>query len=467
MVTSVASAILFSPRGGSAHVARALARGLRSQGRTVTMVAGSRGDLGIHGDARCFYDHVQAVDFTPALASGSPLRYEGPPGTAPMHPSFEDRLGARDRVFARLDDLDYERQVRAWSRELERGGAHRAEVLHLHHLTPLNEAAARIAPQVPIVGQLHGTELLMLEAIASGPPDGWRCAERWADRLRAWGQCCARLVVAPAGVQRARSMLDVPRERVVSLPNGVDTNLFRPRTVDRLSFWRRVLVEHPLGWLPGQGAGSARYDEADAARLAAGTVLLYVGRFTAVKRLDRLIEAFGQARRQADGPVGLALVGGHPDEWEGEHPAQVAQRLGVDDVFLAGWYSQEELPDFFGAADALALVSEREQFGQVLIEGMACGLPVVATRALGPETIVEDGRTGWLASPHDQGALVDALTAVVSDPNERIRRGRLARDSVRERFEWQGISARLGEVLDEVGASAANLSATASRRGSR
>ena len=98
--------------------------------------------------------------------------------SAPLHPSFEDRAGAPDRVFAALDDDEYELQVEAWSRELERAGAHEADVLHLHHLTPINEAAARVAPQVPIVGQLHGTELLMLERIAGPDPPEWRYAER-------------------------------------------------------------------------------------------------------------------------------------------------------------------------------------------------------------------------------------------------------------------------------------------------
>src|SRR5437660_1478504 len=116
MTLRVLEAILFSPRGGSAHAARALARGLRAQGVDVTLVAGSRGDLADAGDARAFYgEDVRAVDFGPALASDAPLRFEGPPGTAPLHPSFEDRPSAPDAVFAELDDVDYERQVRSWA----------------------------------------------------------------------------------------------------------------------------------------------------------------------------------------------------------------------------------------------------------------------------------------------------------------------------------------------------------------
>ena len=430
-------------------MARAHARGLRALGWSVTLVAGSRGDLGSSGDARAFYGDVHSVDFDAALASEEPILYEGGPGSAPMHPSFEDRPGVPDAVFATLDDLDYERQVRAWSRELARAGAREADVLHLHHLTPLNEAAARIAPEVPVVGQLHGTELSMLERINAGPPPGWRHAESWAARMRKWAQDCARLVAAPAGVQRAATLLGVPSERIVALPNGVDVEVFKRRELDRHSFWRRVLAEQPRGWLPGEPPGSVRYAPEEAERLSAGVVLLYVGRFTAVKRIDHLIAAFARAQERLRTPAGLVLVGGHPGEWEAEHPARVAERLGVGGVFLAGWYEQEALPEFFSAAEAVVMTSEREQFGQVLVEGMACMLPAVATRSLGPASIIEDGRTGWLVEQGDEAALAAALIEVVEDAPERKRRGRSARRTACERFSWSSVTAQLAGVLEE------------------
>src|SRR5437588_8135078 len=128
MPLRVLSAILFYPRGGSSHAARAMARGLDEHGCSVALVSGSRSDIGPDGDARAFYGDVHVVDFSPALATEEPLRFEGPSGTAPLHPSFEDRPGAADEVFAALDDLDYERQVQAWCRELERAGAPKADV---------------------------------------------------------------------------------------------------------------------------------------------------------------------------------------------------------------------------------------------------------------------------------------------------------------------------------------------------
>jgi glycosyltransferase involved in cell wall biosynthesis len=319
-------------------------------------------------------------------------------------------------------------------------------LLHLHHLTPLNEAAARIAPRTAIISQLHGTELLMLERIGHDPPPTWAHAQRWAERMRGWAERSKRLIVAPGGADRARGALGVPAEQIVELPNGVDTGLFFARQLDRHAFWHRVLVERPQGALPGQGPGSVRYTGSDAQRIASGTVLLYVGRFTAVKRLDRLISAF--ARLRADGSASLVMVGGHPGEWEGEHPAHIAARLGARDVYLAGWYAHDQLPEFFSAADAVVTSSEREQFGQVLIEGMACGLPAVATLTLGPRSIIEHGRTGWLCEP-SEAALAETLGEVVARPAERKRRGELARRDVCDRFSWAGVVRQLVSVFEQ------------------
>jgi glycosyltransferase involved in cell wall biosynthesis len=180
--------------------------------------------------------------------------------------------------------------------------------------------------------------------------------------------------------------------------------------------------------------------------------MLYVGRFTAVKRLDQLIAAFAQARGQLTRPAGLVLVGGHPDEWEDEHPAELIARLEVPSVHLAGWHSHEDLPDFFSASDVVVSASEREQFGQTLVEGMACGLPAVAASSFGPELIIDPGRTGWLA--RDQAELVAALVEAVEDPEERRRRGAAARAEVCERFSWSGVAAELAAAIEDVLAAA-------------
>src|SRR5918998_3073960 len=169
----VVAGLMFFPRGGSAYVARALARELDAD---VTLVAGSTQEH----DARAFYEgiDVRPVDFSA--------------GDAPMHGSYEARPGAPDRVFAELDEDEYLRHVAAWARALDAAGAAQADVLHLHHLTPLNAAAAMAAPGVPVVGHLHGTELMMLEAIERDP-DRWPYGRAWAQRLEGWAGSCERI----------------------------------------------------------------------------------------------------------------------------------------------------------------------------------------------------------------------------------------------------------------------------------
>jgi len=449
------SALNFFPRGGSSHVARALARELPAHGWDTTLVAGSRTDLGPAADARRFFAgiDVRPVSFDVALRSPDPLH--PPPPAAPLHPSYEDRPGAPDRVLAALDDRAAARQAVAWTRALRAARAAQADVLHLHHLTPLHEAARPAAPEVPVVGHLHGTELLFLEAVAAGPPPGWTHAAAWAERMRGWAQACARLVLLVEGQrERAERLLGIDPERCTVVPNGVDPVRFARRPVERAALWRRVLVDAPRGWRPGGGPGSVRYAPEELAPLVRGPVVVSVGRFTAVKRTALLVEAFACARARLPGPAALVLVGGHPGEWEDEHPADAAARLGVPGVFLAGWYEQDELPELLSGADVLALASVREQFGQVLVEGMACGLPPVAVDALGPAEVVEDGRTGWLVPPDDAGALADALVAALGDPAERARRAAAARETALERYAWPALAGPLAAVLDEVAAGA-------------
>jgi glycosyltransferase involved in cell wall biosynthesis len=180
-----------------------------------------------------------------------------------------------------------------------------------------------------------------------------------------------------------------------------------------------------------------------------GTVLLYVGRFTEVKRLPLLIEAFARARPRFGEPAALVLVGGHAGEWEGEHPIDAIERLGCPDVFLAGWHSHDDLPDFLRAGDLLVHASVHEQFGQVLVEAMACELPVIAVDRGGPSEIVNDPDTGWLVSPDDVDGLAEAMVEAVNDGGNRRLRGRRARGEVVDRYAWQQIGLELTEAVEE------------------
>jgi glycosyltransferase involved in cell wall biosynthesis len=446
-------ALMFFPRGGSAQVARYVARALPGAGWDVTLVAGSLGDSSEASNAGAFFEGVEdlrSVDYTAARDAPDPLAAD-----PPFQPSFEDRAGAPDRVFASVSDHDFERLVSTWEGVLGDAGAAEADVLHLHHLTPMNEAAARAFPSVPVVGHLHGTELLMLKAIEDGPPSGWEHAQAWAERMREWARRCERLLVlSPDAVERVPSLLGVDAERVVWAPNGFEPESFdrRPkRGAARRDLWKRWLVDEPRGWDPEAGCepGSVRYSEDELGALD-GTVLVYSGRYTEVKRLPLLIRAFARAQPRFDAPAGLVLIGGYPGEWEGEHPLSVVRSVGASGVFLAGWRGHDDLSDGLNASDAVVLPSVHEQFGQVLVEGMACGLPCVAVDAHGPATIVDDGSTGWLVPPDDEDAMVEALVEVVNDPSERRRRGDAAYRVARERYSWPALVEKLAAVYEEV-----------------
>jgi hypothetical protein len=128
--------LFFFPRGGSAQVARALCRVLPRLGWEVSLAAGSLGSAGERGHAPSFFSGLElvSVDYSPAQRLADPTV-----ALVPFQPSYEDRPGAPDRVFAAVDDAAYERLVAAWGEALARAGAAGADVLHLHHLTPVNE----------------------------------------------------------------------------------------------------------------------------------------------------------------------------------------------------------------------------------------------------------------------------------------------------------------------------------------
>ena len=249
-------------------------------------------------------------------------------------------------------------------------------------------------------------------------------------------------------------------------PGRVDPARFTRRPLaqtDRFAFWRRWLVDEPRGWDMSGRPGSVVYDEQDLAPFQSGApVLLYVGRFTAVKRLPLLIAAHARVNERLGTPAPLVLVGGHPGEWEGEHPLAAAARLGNQHVFLAGWRAQELLPQALNAADLLVLPSVGEAFGLVLVEAMACGLPVVACASHGPAAIVADGKTGWLVPPDGVSALSDALLAAASDHEERRARGERAYAESR-RYAWPAIARRLASVYEELLAPAQEYAARAGR----
>jgi glycosyltransferase involved in cell wall biosynthesis len=439
----------FFPRGGSAYVARHLARHLPAAGTQVRLITGSVRGTEEHTQAAKFFadvDDLTCVDYTGAVDAWhdgqDPLRH-----TPPMHASYEDRDGAPDRVLGRVSPAVWAHQERYWRAALARVDARRADVLHLHHLTP--QLAPALDTGRPVLVHLHGTELKFLDACRT--PSGVRWPHRdWAARFEPLLRHAAAVVaVSPGEAALATELLHVPADRLHVIPNGVDIERFdaRERSAERRrAVWRRFLVSEPRGWDESGIVGSLRYTDGDLDRLfpphGERRVLLCATRFLGFKRLPLLLESFARIRDRVP-PTTLVVWGGFPGECEGEHPVAVARALGLDNVVFTGFRGPADLVEGFNAADLLVNAARHEPFGQLLIEAMATGLPVVAAASGGPASFVRsdgDQPTGWLFDPGDDRTLGRCLVAALRGRAELNRRGTRARSYVRERLAWQRVA---------------------------
>lgn len=458
----VGMGLVFYPRGGSAQVARYLSRALADKGWRTDLASGSLGDRGAQTNATTFFDRddLEIADYTEAARWHERGR---DPMLAPVphHPSFEDRPDVADRVFALLDDAAAERQVTAWEHLLRGSAWQNDPVLHLHHLTPLQLAAQRCFPDTPRVAHLHGTELKFIDKAKRDPPSSWNHVTAWVDRLGHAAALSHRIIcVSSHDRDLAIDLLGLDPTIVRVIPNGVDTDRFDRRPLDpsaRLGHWRRWLVEDPHGWDESGTPGTIRYAESDLAAFVDGDkpapVLLFVGRFLGFKRVALLVRAYGRARSRHGVRAPLVIWGGSPGEWEGEHPFTVARSEGIDGVFFVGWRGHEELPSGLACSDVLVAPSVEEPFGQVYLEAMACGLPVVATTTGGPPSFVNTrpgAPSGWLVAPDDEQALASTLAEAATNPVEVRRRGECAYEQIRAAYSWQSFAGQFIEVYEDL-----------------
>lgn len=454
--------LAFYPRGGSAQVARYLAGALGSHGIEVTLCSGSLGCPGASTHAQTFFAglDVHELDFTEAVARFE--RGQDPMAApVPMHPSFEDRPSVPDRVFTSLGQVEYRHQVDVWRGLLEK--VRRPDLYHVHHLTHVNDALVGLG-EIPVVVHLHGTELKMLDAIRQGVGDSWPHALAWQHRLQAAAQRASRLVaVSSTDRDLAGELLGIEPDSIDVVPNGVDVERFsvdRLPPEERLARWRRWLVDDPRGWDETGEAGSVRYSVGDLQRGFTHPltgeplpVVLFVGRFVGFKRLPLLVRAYARARSVLGSSAPpLVIWGGHPGEWEGEHPHSVVESLGVDGVFFAGWRGHDDLSVALNCADVFVAPSVDEPFGQVYLEAMASGLPVIATRSGGPLSFINTDPArpnGWLVTPDSERNLADTIVTAANSATERQRRGRQGREIIERDFDWRQIARRFESIYRE------------------
>jgi len=207
------------------------------------------------------------------------------------------------------------------------------------------------------------------------------------------------------------------------IPNGVDSRFFVPRT----------------GVGPRDGP----------------TSVLFVGRFHRQKNLPFLLQQL--ARLHGTAPKGwrLDLVG------DGEERVSIEgcmRRLGLADVTtLHGWQEDKNrLLELYQQTDVVVNPSLYEGMPNVVLEAMACGIPVVASAVPGNDSLVRPGETGYLFKPGDGDALCAALREVRENPALARTLGQNGRRRVQDDFSWDQV-ARSYIALFETGSSPVSL----------
>ncbi len=187
--------------------------------------------------------------------------------------------------------------------------------------------------------------------------------------------------------------MGVPPHRLRFLPNVVDTSEFSP-------------TDRPEG---------------KCVRLVA------VGRLGKEKRVDRFLRVLAQLKHRSPTPVRGVVVGSGPQSAQLQ---QLAQRLGLgpDAVEFRGVVT--DVTSVYREADALVLTSDREGSPNVILEAMASGLPVVASRVGGVPEIVQHGLTGYLTDVDDLQTMTTALLELVNDRSLRRHMGQAGREYV-------------------------------------
>lgn len=181
-------------------------------------------------------------------------------------------------------------------------------------------------------------------------------------------------------------------------------------------------------------------------------VLLYVGRFSPEKNLERLLRAWARlVRDQTSPPAHLALVGYGP--LENSLRALASELRLWSTVEFRGPARQHELPAVYSEADALVLPSLRETWGLVVLEGMACGLPVAVSNQCGCARDVVNDTTGITFDPTSEDDLLSALRDLLSRPQAQLERmGRAASDIASEyspRNSARLVMATIASILGE------------------
>ena len=263
------------------------------------------------------------------------------------------------------------------------------DVIDAHYLYPDGVAAAILARKLdkPLVITARGSDVNLLASYA------------WPRRLLRWAASEANAIVTVSAALSKRLIeLGVDACKITVARNGVDMERFAP--VDQAAARQRLGLE------------------------TAGTIIASIGNLVIEKGHDVVIDALRQLPT-----VRLIVVGDGPER------ARLLDRVATNGltarVLLLSAQPQHELKWIYGAADVVVLASMREGLPNVLLEAIACGRPVVATRVGGIPEIVTDPVAGRMIDERTPTAVANAVKEVLAAPN-----GATVTSAFARRFEW-------------------------------
>jgi glycosyltransferase involved in cell wall biosynthesis len=232
-----------------------------------------------------------------------------------------------------------------------------------------------------------------------------------------------RLIDRAAAIHLTSAMEKEQQERwgfkppAVIIPNGLDVERFEA--------------------LPPAGALRRQLGIPPEASLA-----LFVGRLHREKRINLIVEAFALVTKD---------VPNAPDEdGSGVHAKTQARRIGLADrIHFTGLLSGAELMQAYADADFLLLLSHRENFGMVVVEAMAAGLPVLLSQEVGLATEVEHARTGFVVTDRAED-VAGAWIRLASDPDLRHKMGNAGRQLVRSEFAAEVVATKMRGLFASV-----------------
>ena len=284
---------------------------------------------------------------------------------------------------------------------------HGLDLLHVHYAIPHSTAAllARGMSGVPYVVTLHGSDVTILGSDASYLPVNTHSIEE-ADAVTAVSAFMAREAYERLGI----------KQEIHVIPNFVDPERFVPAPCE--------VIE--------------RTSDRD-------VVITHISNFRPVKRVHDLINAMAIVAKEAPS-TRLMLVGDGPDRHSVE---RLIHRLDLNDkILMTGFRS--DVPNVLRCSDVVVLCSETESAPLTLLEGLSCGLPVVATRVGGIPEIVEDGVNGFLVQPKCPEAIAEKILELNADRGLRMRLGEAARETVLERYTAEKAVNQYLKIYDKI-----------------